>query len=164
MLTGLDTQDDRRLHRTPSAPSVACKLPETLPVQPKGGSAANMHTSLLGHTVFCSVQTLMENSLPKETSSANCSMTYVTSRTESQVSADSVLLAERPGSARKTGLLFRSQRLLRHSPAGPPVDLRMCFAEIFLPIKPPPQQGIQSAGSAGLCFITTLLFRLMRTP
>lgn len=130
----------------------------------RGGSVANILSRLLCHTVFCSVQTLMENSLPKETSNANCSMTHVTSRTESQVSADSVLLAERPGSAHKTGLLFRSQRLPRHSPAGPPVDLKMCFAEVFLPIKPPPQQGIQSAGSAGLCFITTPLFCLMRAP
>lgn len=72
-----------------------------------------------------------------------------------------MLSAERPEFACDAELLFRSHRLQRHSPAGPPVDLT-CSVEVFLPIKPLPQHSVQSAGSAALCFITALLFCLMR--
>lgn len=60
------------------------------------------------------------------------------------MSADSVLLAEGPPPGLLemlncySGLTGCSSTRL---PAGPPVDLPMCFGEAFLPIKPLPQHS-----------------------
>lgn len=141
MLAGLDTQDDRRMHRTPSSQSVAGKLPDC-PAQ--GRPPANILASLLDHTVLCCVHTLMENPLPEETSNVSCFTASVTSGKDSQVSTDPVLFAERSRFAREgCWIIIQVSQAAAHSPAGPPVGLTMCSGEALLPSKPPPQHSLR---------------------